>query len=185
VRASPDRTSNDREQIFIAENKSTQSVMAVGRGAEQSEERPSTPGPEHSRLDVFIGKWILQGKTTAGEGAPSLAIRTSDTYEWMPGGFFVLHLAYGLIGNIPPGGTEIIGYEVGEEKYRSQFFDSQGNITTHELALEDGNWTWQGESTRCTVAFSEDGTTQTAHHERSNDGANWEPSMEVTVMKAQ
>jgi hypothetical protein len=29
----------------------------------------------------------------------------------MPGGFFVLHTAYGRIGDTAVGGTEIIGYD--------------------------------------------------------------------------
>jgi hypothetical protein len=73
----------------------------------------------------------------------------------------------------------------GAKTYRSQFFDSQGNITSHVLTLQDGDWTWQGESTRCTVVFSKDGKTQTAHHERSDDGVSWESSMDVTLTKVE
>jgi hypothetical protein len=35
-------------------------------------------------------------------------ITTSDVYEWAPGGFFLLHTAYGRIGEFDVGGTEII-----------------------------------------------------------------------------
>lgn len=47
-------------------------------------------GPEHQRLEVFIGKWINEGHTIATADAPAVPILTSDVYEWMPGGFFVL-----------------------------------------------------------------------------------------------
>jgi len=163
--------------------KEQQRVVAVGRGAERGQPAPPEPGPEHRRLDVFIGRWLTEGETAANEDSPALPIRASDVYEWMPGGFFVLHTAYGRIGDIAVGGTEIIGYDAESGKYRSHFFDSFGNATIHELTFRDGRWTWQGETTRATAVFSYDGRTQTARHERSDDGRTWVPSMDVTLTK--
>jgi hypothetical protein len=156
-------------------------VVADGRGVEEAQQAPPKPGPEHKRLDIFIGNWITEGTTIKAEGARSLAIRASDVYEWIPSGFFVLHTAYGRIGEVDVGGTEIIGYDAARGKYRSHFFDSFGNVTTQDLTFGDGAWTWQGVTTRATAVFSDDGKTQTAHHERTDDGATWLPSMEVTL----
>jgi hypothetical protein len=83
-------------------------------------------------------------------------------YEWAPGGFFVVHPAYGRIGDIAVGGVEIIGYDPANQKYKVYFFDSQGNISRHDLTIQDRSWIWQGKHTRCTGVFSEDGKTQTA-----------------------
>jgi hypothetical protein len=58
------------------------------------------PGPEHKRLDVFIGKWMNEGQTIAGASAPAVKILTSDVYEWMPGGFFVLHTCAGYVRHV-------------------------------------------------------------------------------------
>ena len=69
----------------------------------QSQQQAPQPGPEHKRLDVFIGKWINEGYTVEAPGSPSVKIITSDVYGWMPGGFFVLHTAYGRIGNMNVG----------------------------------------------------------------------------------
>jgi hypothetical protein len=143
------------------------------------------PGPEHERLQVFIGKWLTVGETVAGSGMPAVSIFASDVYEWMPGGFFVLHTAYGRIGDIDVGGTEIIGFDPASQTYRVQFFDSQGNITHHQLIPGDGTWTWQGERTRCVSDVSEDGKVMKAHHARSDDGVQWVPSMEVTLTKVE
>jgi hypothetical protein len=77
-----------------------------------------------------------------------------EVYEWMPGKFFVLHTAYGRIGDLEVGGTQIIGYDETSDTYRSHFFDSEGNVTTQELSEAGGVWTWQGETTRATSAFS-------------------------------
>ena len=143
------------------------------------------PGPEHELLDVIIGKWINEGHTVATADAPSVKTLTSDVYEWIPGGFFVLHTAYGRVGNLDGGGIEIIGYDAESETYRTHFFDSQGNTITEELTIQGDTWTWQGENTRCTGVFSDHGKTLTAHHERSADGVNWVPAMDVTLTKVE
>lgn len=43
----------------------------------------------------------------------------------------------------------------------------------------------QGEHARCTGVLSSDGETMTAHHERSDDGVRWVPSMVVTLSKVE
>jgi Protein of unknown function (DUF1579) len=169
----------------MAKNEATgQNRPARGVAAGVVDQAPK-PGPEHKRMEVFIGKWINEGHTIASAGAPSLKIPTSDVYEWMPGGFFVLHTAYGRIGDMDVGGTEIIGYDAASGTYRSHFFDSQGNTTTDELTVDGDTWTWRGAQTRTTAVFGDNGKTQTAHHERSDDGVNWVPSMEVTLTKVE
>jgi Protein of unknown function (DUF1579) len=146
----------------------------------------STPAtPEHRLLDIFIGRWINKGEMLATPDEPPAKIVTSDVYEWMPGGFFVLHTAYGRIGDADVGGTEIISYDRAAKVYRSHFFDSRGAITTDTLTLRDGSWIWQGERTRATSVFSDDEKTQTCLHERSDDGVNWVPAMHVMLAKVE
>jgi hypothetical protein len=167
----------------MTEHKETLRVLSVAAGLERSPGEPVQPGPEHRMLDVFLGRWINEGRTAARPDTPSVQIVASDVYEWAPGGFFVVHDAYGSIGDIDVGGIEIVGYDPERGTYRSLFFDSQGNLNTSELSVRSGVWTWRGERTRCTATFSEDGRTQTAHHERTADGVTWEPSMEVTLRR--
>lgn len=154
--------------------------VATGRVA-----GPPKPGAEHKRLEVLVGKWMTEGETIPSEGAPAMKILASDVYEWVPGGFFILHTAYGRVGSIEVGGVEMIGYDAERKNYRVTFFDSQGNQTSHTLTPRDGKWIWQGENTRCTGLFSDDGKTLTAHHERSDDGVTWVPSMDVTLSKVE
>jgi hypothetical protein len=159
--------------------KYTEIQAQVAKGDAQS----GAPGVEHRRLEALIGKWINEGETVASAEAPAMPIVTSDVYEWVPGGFFVVHSAYGRIGQIGVGGTEIIGYDADSGTYRCHFFDSQGNATTQELTESDGVWTWLGETTRCIATLDDAGRTLTAHHERTDDGVTWVPSMEVTLTK--
>ena len=141
--------------------------------------------PDHAlkRLGIFIGKWMNEGYTIETPKTPRLKILTSDIYEWMPGGFFILHTAYGRVGNVDVGGTEILGYNLIMKKYFSRFFDSQGNILESELTVEGSNWVWKGKETGCTAIFSENGKVQTAHHARLDEHGEWVPSMEVVLTK--
>jgi hypothetical protein len=43
--------------------------------------RPTEPGPEVRRLDVFIGRWITQGQLVDAAGEPVGPIIASDVYE--------------------------------------------------------------------------------------------------------
>ena len=154
--------------------------VAVGRI-----DQPAQPGPEHRLMGVFIGKWINEGHTIASGDIPAVPILTSDVYEWMPGRFFVLHTAYGRIGGADVGGTEILSYDPASKNYQSLFFDSQGNINTDVLTVSDTIWTWQGKTHRATAVFSEDGKTQTVHHERLGDDGSWVPAMDITLTKVE
>jgi hypothetical protein len=141
------------------------------------------PGPEYEVLEVILGKWINEGHTVETANTPSAKILTSDLYEWSTGGFFVLHTAYGRVGDAPGGGIEIIGLDPASGNFISRFFDSRGDATAHELTIEGDTWTWLGEKTRCKAVFADGGRTQTAHHERLDERGGWVPSMEVTLTK--
>jgi Protein of unknown function (DUF1579) len=143
----------------------------------------SVPGPEQAALAVLIGKWINEGATVASDELPATPITTSDVYEWAPGGFFVLHTAYGRIGDAGVGGIEIIGYDPAGETYRTHFFDSDGGTRSQEMTLGDGIVTWKGEGARCESTFENDGRTLVAHHERLDENGAWVPSMKVTLRR--
>jgi hypothetical protein len=171
----------------MATNRGKQTVRAVGRGVEDSAEAtPVLRSPELDLLDVFVGRWINEGETITADGSPGQRIVTSDLYEWAPGRFHVVHSAYGLLAGNGGGGTEILTYDAGAGRFRTYFFDSLGNHTTHDLTVDGTSWRWQGESTRCTAELTEGGRVQTARHERSDDGGStWVPSMTVVLTKVE
>jgi hypothetical protein len=160
-------------------------VVQLNRGVEHAEGRGPQRGPQHEALQAWIGRWINQGHTIDDDGSPGLTITTSDVYEWAPGGFFVVHSAYGRIGEFGGGAVEIIGYDEASGAYRSHLFDSQGNVTVSNLVARGDTWTYQGATTRSTVTFSDDHHVQTVLHERTDDGTTYQPSMEVTLIKVE
>jgi hypothetical protein len=157
-------------------------VVNVAAGVEHTSRTAPVRDRRHQALAVLIGKWINEGHTIAAGDVPSVAILTSDVYEWAPGGFFVVHSAFGRIGETAVGGVEIIG--VDGDAYRSTLYDSFGNVHSSRLEIEGNVLSWTADRTRCTVTMTDDGMTQVAHHESSADGASWSPSMDVTLRKA-
>jgi hypothetical protein len=156
-------------------------VVRVAAGVERTATQAPVRDARHHALEILIGKWINEGHTTATPDIASVAILTSDVYEFAPGGFFVVHSAYGKIGETSVGGVEIIG--VDGDAYRSTFYDSFGNVHSSRMEIDGNTIRWLGERTRCTATITDSGMTQVAHHEASADGANWAPSMDVTLRK--
>jgi hypothetical protein len=56
---------------------------------------PSAPGPELQRLDALVGRWRSHGHII---GDPAVPITGTAIYEWLPGGFFLVHHVDVLIG---------------------------------------------------------------------------------------
>ena len=156
-------------------------VVKVAAGVEDTDRAAPVRDSRHEALGVLIGNWINEGHTIGAGEIPSVPILTSDVYEWAPGGFFVVHSAFGRIGVTPVGGVEIIG--VDGDGYRSTFHDSFGNVHVSRLDIEGNVLKWTGDRTRCTVTMTDDGMTQNARHEASPDGRNWAPSMDVTLRR--
>ena len=134
-------------------------------------------------LDVFIGRWLTEGETIPQDDTRAEPIVASDVYQWAPGGHFIMHPAYGRIGSVGVGGLEVIGYDASTGQFETHFFDSQGNTERQTLSCVDRVWTWQGSRARCRGVFSDDGRTLAAHHERSDDGTHWTPSMTVRLRR--
>ena len=118
-------------------------VVKVAAGVENTDRTAPVRDGRHQALAVLIGNWINEGHTTETEEIPSVPILTSDVYEWAPGGFFVVHSAFGKIGGTSVGGVEMIG--VDGEAYRSTFYDSFGNLHHSRLEIEGDLLRWIGD----------------------------------------
>ncbi len=158
-------------------------VVQLNRGVEQVDSPAPERGPQLEALDAWVGRWINEGHTVNADGSPGLRITTSDVYEWAPGGFFVVHTAYGRVAEFGGGAIEILGYDDTSGDYTSHLFDSQGNVVLCRLVARGDTWTYYGDTTRSTVEFSDDHHVQTVLHERKDDGTTYAPSMRVRLVK--
>jgi hypothetical protein len=141
------------------------------------------PGAGHRRLDAFVGTWRTEGVIRAGEHGPESTFTATDRYEWMPGGFFLLHHVSAHMGDGELTALEVIGYDAATGTYPMRSFDSMGNTGSHQATLRDGTWTFTGATERFTGRFSDDGGTITGLWEQSADGAEWVPWMDVTLTR--
>jgi hypothetical protein len=117
----------------------------------------AVPRPDYWLLNSFAGKWHTTGSMKAGEGHPDLQIVGTDTYEWLPGGFFMVHKVDVRIGDERKQSTEIIGFDAHTNNFRMQSFDDKGESALMYASEHQGVWTFASETLRFTGSFSEDG----------------------------
>ena len=151
----------------------------VGRGEQVA------PGPEERRLEALVGRWRTRGWTREAPGAPAAEIDAVDTYEWLPGGFALLHRVDARVGDQRVEGAELIGYDPERGAYVTRYFGSDGPAAYEaEFGERDGalTWTMRSEANRFTGAFSGDGTSITGHWELL-ESAEWRPWMDITLVR--
>jgi len=139
------------------------------------------------KLDVFIGKWQTNGEDLTT--TPPQNITAWDTYEWLTGGYALIHYIESTIGKEIKKGTEIIAYDSERKVYFVPFFDFAGGTGVEELTEKDNTWTWFGKNVmgvryhRCIGEFGDEGNSIHARHEKSDDGETWIPWMNVILKK--
>src|SRR5215204_5279006 len=147
---------------------------------------PSLPGPEHERLSVLIGVWRTEGWTREAPGAPSARIDAIDTYEWLPGGFALLHRVDARVGDERVEGAEIIGYDPERGTYVTQYFASDGP-NAYEASLDDLDsslvWTRLSLPHWFAGKFHQVGETITGHWEQLESGWSWWLWMDFTLTR--
>jgi hypothetical protein len=156
---------------------------ALGKlAADAGRPPPAKEGLE--RLEALIGRWTTEGETVPGPSGLSTRIAGTDTYEWLAGGFFVVHRVDVRFGDEHVEAIEIIGYDAANGTYPTHAFDSQGSASSYRMRERDGTWTITGETERSTLVPDGDGATMRASWERSDDGRTWLPWMEIRLTRA-
>jgi hypothetical protein len=144
-----------------------------------------TSVPEMKPLNFFVGKWRTEGEIVPDGSDPARLIRGIDTYEWVSGGFFLLHRVEVMMGNERTDVIEIIGgYDLSSNAYPMRSFDNQGNFVTMKGYFEKPDvFKIQGEGMRSELVVSKSGDTMTARWEQSTDGIAWKPWITMTLTK--
>jgi hypothetical protein len=138
------------------------------------------------RLNLFVGVWDTEGEMKAISSGRPTKFRATDTYEWLPGGHFLLHR---FDADMPDGkvqGIESIGYSQENNSYPMHSFDSLGNAVLMQARIEKDTWTFVGEGIRFSGGFRDNGRVFAGLWElRSGDAATWHPWMEVRLKKVE
>ena len=107
----------------------------------QAPPAPPKPGPEHKKLEYFVGKWTAENEIKANEYVPAGKGVSTETYTLEPGGFYLEHLAEGQI----PRTLGIIAYDSHAKAYTSFYASSAGLVGTGVGSVNGNTWTWMVE----------------------------------------
>jgi predicted enzyme related to lactoylglutathione lyase len=173
----PSKGSGERAAWF---RDSEGNVIGIGEAVGGGDRRP--PGPAERRLQALVGRWRTRGWTT---DAPAAEIDAVDTYQWLPGGYALLHTVDARVGDQRVEGAEIIGYDAERGAYLTRYFGSDGPAAYEaELGEREGalTWTMRGDADRFTGTFSDDRRSITGHWEL-REGADWRRWMDITLVR--
>jgi hypothetical protein len=143
--------------------------------AAQAQMQMPKPGPEHKKLDYFLGTWSTDGDMKPGPMGP--------------GGFFiVIHSDM----KMPMGtgtGLAVMGYNADQKKYTYHEFNSMGEAEAATGTVDGDTWTWTDENMmngnvvhgRYTMKILSP-TSYTFKYEVSQDG-NWTTVMDGKTTK--
>jgi hypothetical protein len=158
---------------------------------DQAQYQPTKRGPEHERLEVFLGRWKTEGQAYEGPFGPAARITAVETYEWLPGRQFLVHRLEGRLGDNDMACIEVTGYEASSGSYSVRSFYNDGTHLFWQARESGGTWTFTGDGKsegkslkmRCTTVFNA-GDTITGRFEYSRDGSSWHPFWETTLTRA-
>jgi hypothetical protein len=148
-------------------------------------QQPPKPDAALKRLDAFVGKWITEGQIKESPFGPAGKLIGTDTYQWLAGGFFLIHRVDVRMGDQTNESIEMIGYDASNNTYPMHSFDSQGNSIIMQASVTGDTWTFTGESMRFTGVFSKDRNSISGKWEYLSDDSKWHHWMDVKLTKAE
>jgi hypothetical protein len=96
------------------------------------------PGPEHKKLEYFLGTWKVETEIKANEYVPAGKGITTATVTLGPGGFCVESRAEGQI----PRTDAIIAYDSDAKVYTEFYASSTGLVGSGTGTVNGNTWTW-------------------------------------------
>jgi hypothetical protein len=126
---------------------STIVAVVVGVSAVVAQQPAAAPGPEHKRLEYFLGQWDYQGEVKDSPLGPGGKNSGTETCEWFAGGF---HLVCRTKGTGPKGASTsqgIMGYDMGRKAYTYHAISNHGDNIFVRGNVSGKVWTWTDEMT--------------------------------------
>ena len=159
---------------------------------------PNARTPDR-RLHAIAGRWKTSGHVI---GEPEIPVVGTDVYEVFAGGYFIVHQVDVTVGNQPVRAIEVIGEpDASNGAYLARTFDSEGNAEVMHFTIDDhGVFHFAGGGdiapaaqsqhqttarVRSTLTVSENRRSMIALWERSEDGTNWHPWMDMSFARSE
>jgi hypothetical protein len=106
----------------------------------QAPPEPPKPGPEHKKLEYFVGTWKTEGEIKANEFVPAAKFVTTETYTLDPRGFYLEFSR--PEGQIIPRTVGIMAYDSHAKVYTSYYANSAGLVGIGTGTVNGNSWTW-------------------------------------------
>ena len=100
------------------------------------------PGPEHKKLEYFLGTWKVETEIKANEYVPAGKTVGTETDTLGPGGFYVESRAEG--GQLPTR-FGFMAYDSHAKAYTSYYASSVGLVGAATGSVSGNAWTWMVE----------------------------------------
>jgi hypothetical protein len=154
-------------------------VALQARAAEQPK-----PGPEHKKMEVYVGEWTYEGTTEASPFGPADKFKGKTLSRMVLSGFFLDGRSEdkGETGSIYQA-VSLTGYDPVNKTHFWHGFENDGNAVFNTCRVSGGTWTSTGPrkdskgkvyKTRNVDTFSPDGQSYTFLTEYSpDDGKTW------------
>ena len=107
----------------------------------QAPPAPPKPGPEHKKLEYFLGKWTMEGEIKANKFVRAGKTVSTETNTLGPGGFYVESRAEGQL----PTRFGFIAYDSHAKVYTSYYANSAGLVGIATGSVNGNTWTWMVE----------------------------------------
>ena len=144
---------------------------------------PAVPSAAHRALDVFAGRWVTRGTIHATADAPAAELLAIDRYEWLPGGFFLLHHVDARLGGVAARSLEVIGHDPARGCYVSRSYDDRGGSEEFTARLDGLAWSIDGASVRFRGGFTDGGDRLAGRWERRDESGAWVAWMDIELRK--
>jgi len=143
------------------------------------------PGPEHKKLEVFVGVWDFDGESVA---VPALGMTDAGKISYRHisqmanGGFFLETRRTGATARGPLTELFVYSYNAVSKTYRQECYDNRGRVRTFTGTVDGLTWSFIGTNTsvdgqitreRFTLTYSADLMSATVRSEHSKDGVAW------------
>jgi hypothetical protein len=105
----------------------------------QAPPEPPKPGPEHKKLEYFVGTWKTESEIKANPYIPAGKSVMTATYTLGPGGFFVESRGE---GENYPTTHGITAYDSHAKLYTTSYASSAGLVGGGTGTVDGNTWTW-------------------------------------------
>jgi ketosteroid isomerase-like protein len=157
----------------------------------QQPNRPPTPGPEHKKLDIWVGDWTYETVVQASPLGPAGKYVGKNTTRPILAGLFVEFRGEDKGPTGTTQWTETDGYDPLSQRYIWKGFASDGSFNDVSYTIEGTKVTHSGTvctggktyRIRGTIVFAADFLSNVEQREISTDGKTWMPLWECRAAK--